>query len=98
MPAVLQHAIPCPESGLTFGDLYEHEGLARLDALFIDRLGSGDKALQAALTAARTNRPRSRPRPSRSFSSRSRRTSTRSSRGSSASKPKSALSPQSTMS
>ncbi|MGZ8209965.1 MAG: FAD-dependent oxidoreductase, partial [Burkholderiales bacterium] len=46
-------AIPAPESGLTFSDLYEHDGLERLDALFLERLGAADSVLQAALAPAR---------------------------------------------
>ena len=52
---MLESAIPRPESGLTFDDLYEHPGLERLDALFVGRLGAADPALQAALASARAN-------------------------------------------
>ena len=52
---MLEQAIPRPESGLTFDDLYEQPGLERLDALFVGRLGAADPALQAALASARAN-------------------------------------------
>ena len=39
--------------GLDFADLYDREGLARLDALFLDHLRAGDEALAARLEAAR---------------------------------------------
>ncbi|HEY9446463.1 MAG TPA: hypothetical protein VIQ62_05260, partial [Burkholderiales bacterium] len=44
-----------PESGLAFSDLYEREGLLRVDALFLRRLGERDAAVHAALVAARKN-------------------------------------------
>src|SRR4051812_25417856 len=48
-------SIPVPASGLSFADLYEHEGLARLDALFLERLGEADPALCAALRQGRAD-------------------------------------------
>ncbi|MDB5865943.1 MAG: hypothetical protein JWO70_3749, partial [Betaproteobacteria bacterium] len=45
--------IPVPASGFSFTDLYEHEGLKRIDALFLRRLADGDPALHAALVQAR---------------------------------------------
>ncbi|HWI13469.1 MAG TPA: hypothetical protein VNT02_04420, partial [Burkholderiales bacterium] len=38
---------------MTFVDLYEREGLLRLDRLFLDRLAQRDAALHASLVAAR---------------------------------------------
>ncbi len=46
-------AIPVAESGLQFEDLYDHDGLSRLDALFLSRLSSVDAGLRDALVAAR---------------------------------------------
>jgi NADPH-dependent glutamate synthase beta subunit-like oxidoreductase/NAD(P)H-flavin reductase len=46
--------IPVPASGLSFTDLYEHDGLRRVDALFLQRLLECDAALHAALIEART--------------------------------------------
>src|ERR1051325_4984352 len=43
--------------GIRFGDLYEREGLARVDAAFLDFLGQGDAALRDRLVAARANPP-----------------------------------------
>ncbi len=39
--------------GFSFGDLYERDGLLRLDAAFLDFLGAGDASLRAQLEAAR---------------------------------------------
>ncbi len=39
--------------GLTFEDLYDDAGLARVDAAFLDHLGAADAGLAARLTAAR---------------------------------------------
>src|SRR5690606_37821995 len=39
--------------GLTFEDLYDREGLVRLDAAFLGRLAARDEALAARLEAAR---------------------------------------------
>src|SRR3989338_1078033 len=39
--------------GFSFNDLYERDGLVRLDAAFLDFLGDGDTALRAQLEAAR---------------------------------------------
>jgi NADPH-dependent glutamate synthase beta subunit-like oxidoreductase/NAD(P)H-flavin reductase len=47
--------IPNPESGLVFEDLYEHEGLQRIDALFIERLGRGAPELHEVLVRLRAN-------------------------------------------
>src|SRR5262249_47977842 len=43
--------------GIRFSDLYEREGLARVDAAFLDFLGQGDAALRDRLVAARANPP-----------------------------------------
>ena len=43
--------------GLDFADLDEREGLARLDALFLDHLRAGDEALAARLEAPRAHPP-----------------------------------------
>jgi NADPH-dependent glutamate synthase beta subunit-like oxidoreductase/NAD(P)H-flavin reductase len=43
--------------GIRFGDLYEREGLARVDAAFLDFLGQGDAALRDRLVAARAHAP-----------------------------------------
>ncbi len=48
-------AIPSAASGLTFSDLYEHDGLERVDALFMERLGREDGVLHAHLCAARSD-------------------------------------------
>ncbi|MGQ0523650.1 MAG: FAD-dependent oxidoreductase, partial [Betaproteobacteria bacterium] len=45
--------IPNPESGLSFADLYDREGLKRLDRLFLDKLARTDADLHAQLIAAR---------------------------------------------
>ena len=45
--------MPTPESGLALHDLYDHEGLKRLDALFVDRLSARDALLAEALLRAR---------------------------------------------
>ena len=47
--------IPRPETDLSFDDLYEQQGLERLDALFVERVRSDDPALHASLAAARAN-------------------------------------------
>lgn len=39
--------------GLTFADLYNRDGLVRIDALFLDHLGSSDSALRDSLEKAR---------------------------------------------
>jgi NADPH-dependent glutamate synthase beta subunit-like oxidoreductase/NAD(P)H-flavin reductase len=46
-------AIPNPESGLLFDDLYRREGLLRLDQRFLAYLQAGAAALQESLIAAR---------------------------------------------
>jgi NADPH-dependent glutamate synthase beta subunit-like oxidoreductase/NAD(P)H-flavin reductase len=43
--------------GIRFNDLYEREGLARVDAAFLDFLGQGDAALRERLVAARAKPP-----------------------------------------
>lgn len=43
--------------GLTFPDLYDHDGLRRLDAAFLDRLGNVAPALLERLKSARENPP-----------------------------------------
>src|ERR1041385_6113727 len=43
--------------GIRFGDLYEREGLARVDAAFLEFLAQGDAALRDRLVAARANPP-----------------------------------------
>jgi NADPH-dependent glutamate synthase beta subunit-like oxidoreductase/NAD(P)H-flavin reductase len=48
-------AIPNPESGLLFDDLYRREGLLRLDQRFLAHLQACDAALQERLVAARAN-------------------------------------------
>ncbi|MES2563177.1 MAG: hypothetical protein V4637_10665 [Pseudomonadota bacterium] len=45
--------IPVAPAGLSFLDLYEHDGLKRLDALFLDRLVSVDAPLHESLLRAR---------------------------------------------
>src|SRR6266852_2064155 len=39
--------------GLSFAELYERDGLARLDAAFLDHLGAAESALRPQLEAAR---------------------------------------------
>jgi NADPH-dependent glutamate synthase beta subunit-like oxidoreductase/NAD(P)H-flavin reductase len=46
--------IPIPASGLAFEDLYEHDGLARLDALFLERLAAAEPQLHVDLLRARS--------------------------------------------
>ena len=48
-------AIPVPASGLTFLDLYEHDGLRRVDALFLERLARAEPALHEDFASARSN-------------------------------------------
>jgi NADPH-dependent glutamate synthase beta subunit-like oxidoreductase/NAD(P)H-flavin reductase len=43
--------------GIRFNDLYEREGLARVDSAFLDFLGRGDAALRERLVAARAQAP-----------------------------------------
>src|SRR5215510_9032849 len=43
--------------GIRFHDLYEREGLARVDAAFLGFLGEADAALRDRLVAARANPP-----------------------------------------
>src|SRR6185369_6682365 len=43
--------------GIRFNDLYEREGLARVDAAFLDFLGQGDAGLRDRLAEARANPP-----------------------------------------
>jgi NADPH-dependent glutamate synthase beta subunit-like oxidoreductase/NAD(P)H-flavin reductase len=43
--------------GIRFNDLYEREGLARIDAAFVDFLGQGDAALRDRMVAARAAPP-----------------------------------------
>src|SRR5438445_11480904 len=43
--------------GIRFGDLYEREGLVRLDQAFLRFLGEADTALHDRLLAARQNPP-----------------------------------------
>src|SRR3954466_13664551 len=43
--------------GIRFDDLYEREGLARVDAAFLEFLGEGDAGLRDRLVAARANPP-----------------------------------------
>ena len=38
--------------GLSFADLYDREGLVRLDGLFLDALGAADRYLRRRLEAA----------------------------------------------
>ncbi|HUP95388.1 MAG TPA: FAD-dependent oxidoreductase [Burkholderiales bacterium] len=47
--------IPVAASGLSFGDLYEHEGLKRVDALFLEHLAAAAPVLLGELTRARDN-------------------------------------------
>ncbi|HXF66020.1 MAG TPA: FAD-dependent oxidoreductase [Burkholderiales bacterium] len=47
--------IPVPESGLEFGDLYQREGLLRLDRLFLERLKREDPALHDRLERGRAD-------------------------------------------
>src|SRR5687768_12894191 len=46
--------------GIRFGDLYEREGLLRVDAAFLDFLGEVDAALRDKLVASRVKPPASR--------------------------------------
>jgi NADPH-dependent glutamate synthase beta subunit-like oxidoreductase/NAD(P)H-flavin reductase len=46
--------IPVPASGLSFEDLYDHDGLRRVDRLFLERLALADGDLHAALIRARS--------------------------------------------
>jgi NADPH-dependent glutamate synthase beta subunit-like oxidoreductase/NAD(P)H-flavin reductase len=46
--------------GIRFNDLYEREGLARVDAAFLGFLGEADTALRERLAAARANPPAAR--------------------------------------
>ena len=39
--------------GLSFAELYERDGLVRLDAAFLDHLGAAESALRPQLEAAR---------------------------------------------
>ena len=39
--------------GLTFDDLYDRDGLVRLDGIFLDVLGAAEPALSRRLVAAR---------------------------------------------
>ena len=48
-------SIPVRESGLSFVDLYEHDGLQRVDARFLQRLGEAEPALRDSLVQARAN-------------------------------------------
>ena len=43
--------------GITFPELYEREGLIRLDRAFLAYLGEADRALADRLIASRTNAP-----------------------------------------
>jgi NADPH-dependent glutamate synthase beta subunit-like oxidoreductase/NAD(P)H-flavin reductase len=47
--------IPNPESGLAFEDLYEHEGLKRIDALFLEQLVQRAPELHEVLVRLREN-------------------------------------------
>jgi NADPH-dependent glutamate synthase beta subunit-like oxidoreductase/NAD(P)H-flavin reductase len=51
---VVTATIPCTESGLGFEDLYEHDGLERLDRIFVERLALDHPALKADLELARS--------------------------------------------
>jgi len=46
-------AIPVPESGLSFGDLYRRDGLLKLDRLFLDALSRNNAPLCERLERAR---------------------------------------------
>jgi len=46
-------AIPVPESGLSFGDLYRRDGLLKLDRLFLDALSRNNTPLRERLERAR---------------------------------------------
>src|SRR6185369_6698195 len=46
--------------GIQFHDLYEREGLARVDAAFLGFLGEGNADVRARLVAARVNPPAAR--------------------------------------
>ena len=41
--------------GLSFAELHERDGLARLDAAFLDHLGAAESALRPQLEAARAD-------------------------------------------
>ena len=43
--------------GIRFGDLYERDGLVRVDAAFLEFLGGADAALRDRLVSSRTNVP-----------------------------------------
>ena len=59
---VLQH-------GLSFADLYDREGLVRLDRVFVAHLAETDVALHDRRTAARSDPMRSSIKPARIWSS-----------------------------
>jgi NADPH-dependent glutamate synthase beta subunit-like oxidoreductase len=48
-------SIPAAASGLSFVDLYEHDGLQRVDARFLQRLAEADAALCDSLVQARAD-------------------------------------------
>jgi NADPH-dependent glutamate synthase beta subunit-like oxidoreductase/NAD(P)H-flavin reductase len=49
------HSIPAPEFGLAFEDLYQREGLLRLDAIFLRELAAADPVLEERLRTARAH-------------------------------------------
>src|SRR6185295_2305222 len=50
---ITERGIPAAGFGLTFGELYRRDGLARLDARFLEDLAATDAALAQRLQAAR---------------------------------------------
>ncbi|HET7157644.1 MAG TPA: FAD-dependent oxidoreductase, partial [Burkholderiales bacterium] len=52
---MISATIPVAVTGLSFLDLYEHDGLERLDALFLERLVGVDASLHEALLHARAS-------------------------------------------
>jgi NADPH-dependent glutamate synthase beta subunit-like oxidoreductase/NAD(P)H-flavin reductase len=51
------HQSPAMGFGFSFNDLYDRDGLIRLDAAFLDFLGEGEAALRALLETARLSIP-----------------------------------------
>ena len=47
--------------GISFEDLYDREGLVRLDSFFLTQLGEASPDLHARLVSARRTRPRCLP-------------------------------------
>jgi hypothetical protein len=54
--AAVTAPVPALPTGLSFEDLYDHEGLRRVDALFLQHLEEVEPDLHAALLRAREGR------------------------------------------